>query len=113
MDAQCVICGEIILPHPLYRKGHKTCRRPECMKAYRRQRASVGDISRRKAQREIDEQNGKQMVTCAVCGERFEIIQYLHLQRHGLTSAQYKNLYPLAPLMTDEMKKRRGKGGVV
>lgn len=113
MDKRCVICGESIVAHPLYRKEHKTCRRPECMKAYRRQHASVSDIRRRKAQRLADEQKGKQMVACAVCGERFALIQSTHLKRHGLTISQYKELYPFEPLMTEEMKALRGKGSLV
>lgn len=113
MVAQCVICGEIILSHRYYRQGHKTCRRSECMKAQRNRQASRGDITRRAARRAINEQNGLDMIACAVCGERFELIQHTHLKRHGLTIAQYKEQYPSALLMTEKMKKSRGLGSVV
>jgi hypothetical protein len=83
------------------------------MKAYRNQRASVYDIRRRKAQRAIEEKNGKEMIACAVCGERFTIIQHTHLNRHGLTVAQYRELYPLADLMTEEVKKTRAIGSLI
>jgi hypothetical protein len=113
MDAVCVICGEIIVPYRYYRKEHKTCRRPECMKAYRKQKASVNDILRRKVQRTIEEQNGKEMIACAICGERFTIIQHTHLKRHELTVARYKELYPSADLMTEEARKTRATGSLI
>ncbi|WP_448272081.1 hypothetical protein [Nostoc sp. DSM 114160] len=110
---KCVICGEVIILHPHYRKEHKTCRRSGCMKAYRKQHASELDISRRAAQRAGNEQNDLEMIPCSVCGEHFEIIQHTHLRKHGLTLAQYKQEYPFAPLMTDKMKKLRGRGSIV
>jgi hypothetical protein len=113
MDALCVICGEIIVPYRYYRKEHKICRRPECMKAYRNQRASKGDIRRRKLERAIEEKNGKEMIACAVCGKRFTIIQHTHLKRHGLTVAQYRELYPSAGLMTEEVRKTRAIGSLI
>jgi hypothetical protein len=109
---KCVICGEVILLHSHYRKEHKICRRYECMKTYRKQHASELDINRRAAQRTVKEQNDVEMVACAVCGERFQIIQHTHLRRHELTLAQYKQEFPFAALMTDKMKKCRGKGSV-
>jgi hypothetical protein len=113
MDALCAICGEIIVLYRYYRKEHKTCRRPECMKAYRKQRASEGDIRRRKFERAIEEKNGKEMIACAVCGESFTIIQHTHLKRHGLTVAQYRELYPSAVLMTEEVRKTRVIGSLI
>ncbi|GAX37927.1 LAGLIDADG endonuclease [Nodularia sp. NIES-3585] len=109
---RCVICGEMIVLHSHYRKEHQTCRRYECMKTYRKQHASELDINRRAAQRTVKEQNDVEMVACAVCGERFQIIQHTHLRRHELTLAQYKQEFPFAPLMTDKMKECRGKGSV-
>ena len=113
MDIQCVICSEIIVLHRYYRKGHKTCPRPECMKAYRNQRASERDISTRAARRTINEQNGLEMVACAICGERFELIQYSHLRRHGITIAQYKEQYPYAPLINNKIKEIRSRASIV
>jgi LAGLIDADG DNA endonuclease family len=113
MNARCVICGEKIIPHRYCKKKRKTCYRPDCIRDYTNQCASVNDIRRRKAERAIDELNGKEMISCAVCGDRFTIIQHTHLKRHGLTIAQYRKLYPSAPLMTDEVRATRGMGSLI
>ena len=112
MDNRCVICDAIIISDPLYHRNRKTCYQIECIKTYKNRRASEADIRRRKAQRYVDELNGRQMVDCAVCGERFPVIQNTHLKSHGLTIAQYRELFPSAPLMTEEMKEIRGKGAI-
>jgi hypothetical protein len=113
MDIQCVICGQLIVPHRYYRKGHKTCRHPECMKAYRNQRACERDISTRVARRTINEQNGLEMVACAVCKERFEIIQHSHLKKYGITISQYKEQYHYALLINNKIPELRSKASIV
>lgn len=112
MNFRCVICGETVIPHRYYRKEHKTCGSSNCMKTYRKQHASLLDIQRRAVQRAVNQANGLEMIACAVCGEKFEVIQHTHLKRHGLTVTQYRKQYPSARLMTDKMREGRGRGAV-
>ena len=46
-------------------------------------------------------------VKCAICGKECNLINFLHLRVHGLTTAEYRALYPDAPLCSDELKEVR------
>lgn len=49
---------------------------------------------------------GSKFVECQVCGKRFVVITRTHLKSHGLTFANYKRLFPNAPLMTAELLRK-------
>jgi len=44
------------------------------------------------------------LVTCCICGLEFKQIHARHLERHGLSVAEYKSLYPEAELRSEETK---------
>jgi len=39
-----------------------------------------------------------ELIQCAVCQQMMEIITWKHLQKHGLTTAEYKNKFPEHPI---------------
>lgn len=108
----CIVCQQVI---PVHIRHHlrKLCDRLECKRIRDRGLCSRSDIQRRRLIRKDEADRGKEMVACAVCGEKFEIIQYSHLKRHGLRMDDYKRIYPERPLMTDYMKSKRGKGSLI
>jgi hypothetical protein len=110
MNGDCAICGQPITT--VYTKGvqPKTCEAEACKKAYILQKAREGDVKRRADRRYKREQRGLELIPCEVCGERFEVIQHAHVKKHDLTLPQYRELYPNAPLMTERMREKRGKG---
>lgn len=110
MNGDCAICGQPITT--VYTKGiqPKTCESEACKKAYTLQKARENDVKRRAARRYKQEQRGLELIPCQVCGERFEAIQPAHAKKHGLTLKQYRELYPNAPIMTERMRAKRGKG---
>lgn len=112
MIGKCIICGQSITDAVRRRVPPKTCQREACQKAYTLKKASEGDIKRRAIERQKLEQEGWELIPCAVCGERFEVIQHGHVQKHGLTVQEYKALYPDAPIVNNRMKEKRGKGSV-
>lgn len=44
-------------------------------------------------------------IGCLVCGQRLRLINNTHLKRHGLTPAEYKNLFPGSVLYSDSTRK--------
>ena len=108
----CRICQKPI-PRNIFRYGRrKLCGSSECQRQNIADLTRQADRQRRAVIREQDQQEGKEMISCAVCGQHFEIIQASHLKLHNLKMADYKRLYPKAPLMSDSLKKTRGKGAV-
>lgn len=45
-------------------------------------------------------------VKCEICGEEFEMINKLHLKKHGITREEYMNMFPDVPLVSDEYRKK-------
>lgn len=51
------------------------------------------------------------MVKCRVCGEEFEHIAWTHLKhKHSMTTEEYREKFPDAPLSDDERKEKISKG---
>ena len=48
-------------------------------------------------------------ITCRICGKKSKRLYGLHLKYHNLTSGQYLELYPGAPLMAEVDKEKMGK----
>lgn len=105
----CVICGNPILPHRNLREAHKTCGKPECIRAWRRRYQR--ERKRMKRQQKIKQE--RDAVVCRICGEDFQVIQYTHLRKHGLTIDQYMSQYPDAPMMVKSVLHSRGVGSII
>lgn len=45
-------------------------------------------------------------VKCMVCGNVFLHISNSHLRKHGFTTAEYRQLYPQAPLTSPDVRKK-------
>lgn len=112
MIKPCLICGELPKHHPLLRDSHKTCGKKECKQAYRRLHDADRDNQRRTKQRLTDESNGIEMISCAICGGRFEVIQSSHLRKHDVTIKRYREQFPDAPLVSKRMRLERSKGAI-
>lgn len=46
-------------------------------------------------------------VKCEIYEKEYEVIHGLHLKKHGITKEQYQDTYPNAPLISDELRKKR------
>ena len=45
-------------------------------------------------------------VECMECGDQLKCIAPAHLRRHGLTSKEYRDLHPTAPMVSDETRRK-------
>jgi very-short-patch-repair endonuclease len=49
------------------------------------------------------------MVICAICHREFKRITRTHLVQHGVTTEEYKQLFPESPIITEELRNSYGK----
>ncbi|OKH19063.1 hypothetical protein [[Limnothrix rosea] IAM M-220] len=112
LEKLCVICGSKLSRHLPHYGQRKVCGNLECTRQKNLALARSNDRKRRKRQRRQEATQGKGLIPCAVCGERFELIQHTHLRRHDLTMDDYKRLYPDHPLMSNAMLEKRGLGSI-
>ena len=42
------------------------------------------------------------MIECKICGEKFEIITWNHVKKHGLNLKEYKERFPNSPIASEE-----------
>ena len=45
-------------------------------------------------------------VECMECREKLKYVAPAHLEKHGLTSKQYRKIYPTAPMQSSDLRKR-------
>ena len=104
----CLVCGTKVNPDLVHYACHRTCGSPECQAIY--QKRSIAKADRRRQRNRIEKlkQQGIGLVTCAVCKQQFEMIGYNHLKTHGLTTEEYKRLYPNLAVINLRMKLQRG-----
>jgi LAGLIDADG DNA endonuclease family len=105
----CAACGrkvEVGSAHPACRH---TCGDAKCQSVYQKQYSTQIDRYNQRNRIEQLQQQGIDMVTCAVCNQRFEMIGYNHLKIHGLTVDEYKILYPNLPRCNSRIKQQRGR----
>lgn len=95
----CPVCGD---PMPTGR--HATCGDAACRKTRQQQYIDEYVARRRAARRE----GAGPLIRCEVCGQEQEVISYLHLAKHGLTVAEYRALYPEAPMACNAVRTKRG-----
>lgn len=105
----CLVCGGKVEPNLVHPACRRTCGSPECQAIYKKQLAVKADCRRQRNRIEQLKEQGFDLVTCAVCKQQFEMIGYNHLKTHGLTTKEYKILYPDLPVINSRMKAQRGK----
>jgi hypothetical protein len=108
----CLICGTRVDPNLVHPACNRTCGSPECQAIYKKQLAVKADRRRQRNRIEQLKQQGIDLVTCAVCKQQFEMIGYNHLKTHGLTTEEYKTLYPNNSVLNSRMKLQRGKEAI-
>ena len=108
----CLVCGIKVNPDLVRYACHRTCGSSECQAIY--QKRSIAKADRRRQRNRIEKlkQQGFDLVTCAVCKQQFEMIGFNHLKTHGLTTEEYKKLYPNRALLNSRMKLQRGKEAI-
>lgn len=108
----CAVCGKIVDPRFLHPAYHKTCGSLECQATHNKRAMKKCDQLRQ--QKHIQElmERGVEMVTCEICKQSFQILNYHHLKIHGLTLNEYKKLYPNSPTINNQSKETRGKGSI-
>lgn len=112
LEKLCVSCQKPI-PRHISRYGRReVCGNPECTRQKNLALARFHDHKRREKQREEEAKQGKEFISCAVCGAEFELIQHTHLRRHQMTIDDYKLLYPDHPMMSNAMLKKRALGSI-
>jgi LAGLIDADG DNA endonuclease family len=106
---KCSVCEIEVDPNLVHPACYRTCGSPECQTIYKKR--SIAKADRRRQHNRIEQlkQQGFNLVTCAVCKQQFEMIGYNHLKTHGLTTEEYKNLYPQNPVLNSRMKLQRAK----
>ena len=105
----CLVCGTKVNPDLVHYACHRTCGSSECQAIYKRRSIAKADRRRQRNRIEQLKQQGIDLVTCAVCKQQFEMIGYNHLKTHGLTTEEYKRLYPNLAVINSRMKLQRGK----
>ena len=45
-------------------------------------------------------------VECMECGDKLKYVAPAHLEKHGLTSKEYREIYPTAPMRSSDLRKR-------
>jgi len=48
----------------------------------------------------------EELVECQICGKKMKWIQNKHLSQHGITTKEYKKMFPNHPNKTSDMKKK-------
>lgn len=105
----CVVCGQPVNPRFAHHACSQTCGSAECQATYQQQCTKIFDQRRQQQRIKKLQQQGVDMVTCAVCNRQFEMIGYNHLKTHGLTVQEYAELYPDWPRLNSRMKQQRGR----
>ena len=61
-----------------------------------------------KKQKTLDDEFIKETpkVKCEICGREFEFISSTHLKTHGITTREYRDQFPDAPLMSEGLRKK-------
>jgi hypothetical protein len=57
----------------------------------------------------MEEKIGIDHIICKVCGEKVERVYGAHLKKHGLSSKEYKDMFPGEPLTTKKDKEKTSK----
>lgn len=105
----CLVCSKKVEPNSVHHACHRTCGSPECQAIYKKRTIAQADLRRQRRRIEELKQQGIDLVTCAVCKQQFEMIGYNHLKTHGLTTEEYRKLYPESPVLNSRMKLKQGK----
>ena len=105
---KCSVCGTKVDPNLVHYACHRTCGSTECQAIYKKRSIAKADRRRQRNRIEQLKQQGFDLVTCAVCEQQFEMIGYNHLKTHGLTTEEYKKLYPNFAVINSRMKLQRG-----
>lgn len=106
---KCSVCGTQVDPNLVHYACHRTCGSFECQAIYKKRSIAKADHLRQRNRIEQLKQQGIDLVTCAVCKQQFEMIGYNHLKTHGLTTKEYKRLYPNLAVLNSRIKLQRGK----
>lgn len=93
----CCVCGKKVVVNNTNPGCRHTCGDPKCQAVYQKQYAARMDRCRQESRIKQLQQQGIDLVTCAICNRQFEIIGYNHLKIHGLTVDEYEILYPDSP----------------
>ena len=109
----CLVCGKTVKPGSAHPACRRTCGNAECQAIYQKQCSALIDQSRQRERIKKLQQQGIDLVTCAVCNQQFEMIHHNHLKKHGLTVKEYKKLYPEQPILNSRTKQTRGQGSKV
>ncbi|WP_019505246.1 LAGLIDADG endonuclease [Pleurocapsa sp. PCC 7319] len=105
----CLVCSKKVEPNLVHPACRRTCGSPECQAIYKKQLAVKADYCRQRNRIEQLKEQDIDLVTCAVCNQQFEMIGYSHLRTHGLTTKEYKILYPNFPVLNSRIQQQRGK----
>ena len=108
----CLVCGTKVDPDSVHHACYRTCGSSKCQDLYKKRSIAKADRSRQRNRIEKLKQQGFDLVTCAVCKQQFEMIGFNHLKTHGLTTEEYKKLYPNRALLNSRMKLQRGKEAI-
>lgn len=52
------------------------------------------------------------MIQCQICNRYFKLMSSTHLEKHGITFEEYKNLYPDAKLISDSVRDKHVKSAI-
>jgi hypothetical protein len=109
----CEICCKPVTPGVQASACRHTCGCADCQRVYQRKQSQKYEAARRKRKIAKLKAQGIDPVVCAVCGEEFQVIHPLHLRKHGLSVAEYKERYLNAPILNSAIHRSRGRGSLV